>query len=282
MWESGVVIVIVATTEEQLSSICGELVDRGAGEVRFLAPGGRRRLVLASIDDEALAWRVAADLRAGGRIAVARPDGGGRLEAWVRHTAPVTFGERLTVCFAWSEHDRSELPHLIELGPGGFGNGEHPATRLLIEQLLQRIEGGERVLDLGCGSGVLGLCALELGARDVVATDLKTEAVEATMRNACLNGMDGWMQAAVVSPDELDGTFDVIVANVGRDAVVGLAGELVRLVGPGGWLGVSGISAAQCSQVAEFLRPLEEIDRQTSGEWSALILRKPDHPSPNG
>ena len=59
-------------------------------------------------------------------VAVTRADGGARLEAWMRHTRPITFGDRLNVCFVWSEHDRRGLSGLVELGLGGFGNGEHP------------------------------------------------------------------------------------------------------------------------------------------------------------
>ena len=65
-------------------------------------------------------------LRTEGRLAVVRPDGGARLDGWLRHTRPITFDERLSVCFAWSEHDRADLPGVIELGLGGFGNGGHP------------------------------------------------------------------------------------------------------------------------------------------------------------
>jgi ribosomal protein L11 methyltransferase len=71
------------------------------------------------------------------------------------------------------------------------------------------------------------------------------------------------------------GPFDVVVANVGRAAVVELAPQLVRLVAPGGWLGVSGFSPPQCSLVAGFLAPLVEIERRTAGEWSAVVLAHP-------
>jgi ribosomal protein L11 methylase PrmA len=71
---------------------------------------------------------------------------------------------------------------------------------------------------------------------------------------------------------EIDGVFDVVVANVGRAAVVELAPELVRCVSPRGWLAVSGISPPQCSLVVGFLRPLVEVERRTSGEWSAVVL----------
>jgi ribosomal protein L11 methyltransferase len=267
-----VVIVVVATTEDRVADAQAGLAERGWRAAEVVAPSEDRRLVLAAVDDEGDAEHLAAALRAEGKVAVARPDGGPRLEAWVRHTRPITFGARLSVCFAWSEHDRTDLSTLIELGPGGFGSGQHPSTRLVVEELMGRLTGGERVLDVGCGSGVLGLCALGLGASSVVGVDVKPDAVEATRRNAALNGMDGRMRATVAPLAEIDGTFDVVVANVGRAGVVELAPELVPRVAPGGWLAVSGISPPQCSLVAGFLRPLVELGRRTSGDWSVLVL----------
>jgi ribosomal protein L11 methyltransferase len=266
------VIVVVATTEAGVADVRRRLGPLRAPATEVVVPGATRRLVLAPVEDEGEAERMAAALRADGEVAVARPDGGARLEAWRRHTLPMTFGGRLSVCFAWSEHDRRDLPGLVELGPGGFGSGDHPSTRLLLEQLVERVGGGERVLDVGCGSGVLGLGALRLGASHVVAVDVKPAAVEATARNAVLNGMAARVDATLTPLTEIDDAFDVVVANVGRAAVVELAPVLVRLLAQGGWLGVSGISPAQCSQVAAFLRPLTEVERRTSGEWAAVVL----------
>ena len=265
-------VIVVVATDEEVAGVRARLDELGVSVVRVVAPSDARRLVLAAVDDEWQAERLAVALRAEGKLAVTRPDGGPRLDGWMRYTQPVRFGERLSICFAWSEQDRSGLSGLIELGTGGFGNGAHPSTGLLIEQLLGRITGGERVLDLGCGSGVLALCALRLGAARAVAVDIKAEAVEATRRNATLNAMDPRLEATFAPLRDIDGVFDVVVANIGRAAVVELAPELVRHVSPGGWLAVSGISPPQCSLVAGFLRPLVEVARHTSGEWSALVV----------
>ncbi|HEY4609899.1 MAG TPA: 50S ribosomal protein L11 methyltransferase [Ilumatobacteraceae bacterium] len=262
----------MATTPGGVAAVSARLWKLASQSVEVLAPSETRRLVLARVEDEWEAERVVAAVRSNGHLAVTRPDEGVRLEAWMRHTQPLTFGNRLSVCFAWSEHDRTGLPGVVELGAGGFGNAEHPATRLVLELLADRIAGGERVLDAGCGSGVLGLCALELGAASVVAADIEPQAIEATRRNAALNGMDSRIEASISSIAELDGTFDVVVANIGRAAIVELAPQLVRRVAPDGWLAVSGISPPQCSQVADFLRPLVELERHTCGEWSSVVL----------
>ena len=265
-------MIAVATTDGELAGVCNRLRALGVHSVEVVAPGTVRRVVLAPVDDERSVAGLVLSLRDEGLMAVARPDREAPLRAWHRDTRPVTFDDRLSVCLAWSEHDRRDLPGLIEIGPGGFGSGHHPTTRQMIEALVSRIGGGERVLDVGCGSGILGLCALELGAAGVVAVDVKPEAVEAARRNARLNGLDGRLEATLAPLSRIDGPFDVVLANIARAGVVELASDLVSLLSPQGWLAVGGISPSQCSQVAGFLRPLTEAERRTSGEWSTLVL----------
>ncbi len=265
-------MIVVATTEPEVARVRARLESAGADHVDAVAPGGHRRLLLASLADDWTAERAVAELRREGLIAVVRPDAGARLAGWHEHTRPVRFGDRLSTCVAWSEHDRDDLPGLIELGLGGFGNGHHPTTRMLVEQLLDRVQGGERVLDVGCGSGVLGLAALRLGAAHLVAVDIDVASVEATRRNAALNGLEERVDATSAPLASLDGVFDVVVANVARAAIVELAPHLVRVLAPAGWLAVSGISASQCDQVAAFLRPLQQLDRRDDGDWSAVVF----------
>lgn len=267
-----VAMIVVATTEDEVAGVCDRLRALGVRSTDIVAPSDTRRVVLAAVDDEWSAAGLVVSLRAQGAMAVTRPDQGPALRAWSRDTHPVIFDERLSVCHAWSEHDRGDLPGLIELGPGGFGNGRHPTTRHLVEELVSRIAGGERVLDVGCGSAVLGLCALKLGAASVVAVDVKPDAVEAAQRNADINGMGRRLEATLAPLGDIDGTFNVVLANIARAGIVELAPELVSHVSPDGWLAASGISPSQCSQVVDFLDPLVEVRRRTSGEWSTVVL----------
>ena len=267
-------MIVVATTEDELAGICNRLRVLGVRSVDVVAPSDARRVVLASVEDAAGAAGLVVSLRAEGVMAVTSPDGGAALEAWYRDTRPVSFGERLSVCLAWSEHDRRQLPGLIELGPGGFGSGHHPTTSQIIEELAGRVVGGERVLDVGCGSGILGLCALQLGAAGVVAADIELDAVEAARRNAYINGMGGRLEATLDPLGRIEGPFDIVLANIARAGVVELARELVAHVSPGGWLAVGGISPSQCSQVVDFLHPLTEVSHRTSGAWSTVVLAR--------
>ena len=274
--KDGVVVVVVATTRDELPEASAHLRELGVIAGRVVAPGDARRLVLASIDDESEAARLVAVLRAEGWLAVLRPASGAQLGAWNRNTRPIVVGERLTVCFVWSEHDRRGLSNVLELDPGGgFGSGEHPSTRLLLEELVARIIGGERVLDVGCGNGVLGLSALRLGASSAVGVDIQGRAIEATRRNAALNGFERRVEATQAPLVEIEGAFDVVVANIGRAATVELAADLLEHLSPSGWLAVSGISPGQCAHVAALFSPLEVLECTTRDEWSAVVLGRP-------
>jgi ribosomal protein L11 methyltransferase len=267
------VIIVVATTEDELAHARARLVSLGLNPEQVVAPSESRRLLLAPVDDESEGTGLVARLRAEGWLAVLRPAGGAHLGTWDRHTRPIAISARLTVCFAWSEHDRDGLPNVVELDPGtGFGTGQHPSTRLLLEAMAVRITGGERVLDVGCGSGVLALGALRLGAASAVAVDIAAPAIEATRRNAALNGFERQLEATLAPLGEVEGTFDAVVANIGMVTLIELAPELIERVSPSGWLAVSGVSPAQCSLLAASLRPLDVLDRPTRDEWSALVL----------
>ncbi len=266
-------VIVVATTEDQLPGATAYLRQLGLTARGVSAPSGARRLLLAPVDDQQAAARSVSRLRAEGWMAVLRPAGGPQLEAWTRHTRPVRISERLTLCYPWSEHDRRGLSNVLELDPaGGFGTGGHPSTRLLLDELVARLGGGERVLDVGCGSGVLALAALRLGASRAVAVDVDPHAVEATRHNGALNALEGQLEATTPPTTRIVGVFDAILANIGWAALVDLAPELRRWLAPGGWLAVSGISPAHCSRVTASLRPLETIEVRTCSEWAALVL----------
>ena len=272
----------VGTDRVGADAAAAALVERGAVTVVRHATGRGRVLVHggfgAAGGSASAVARVVAELREQGWSAVDRPAGGGHLSAWQANNAPLRIGARLVVCFPWTELDRDALPPgvaVVEIDPGaGFGTGRHPSTRLLLAALEARLRGGERVADVGCGSGVLAVAAARLGAAHVSAVDVAEPGRRATVANAAGNGVAGVVALPGTGSgvDDLQGDFDVIVANIGAAPLVELAADLRARLRPGGWIGLSGLSPAQLSRVAAAYRPLREVARPTDGEWAALLL----------
>jgi ribosomal protein L11 methyltransferase len=176
--------------------------------------------------------------------------------AWMDQYAPLRFGER-TWIVPWN-HDLPEGADtpgaaVVRLDPGlAFGSGTHPTTALCLQWLdtLARdglLEGAD-VLDFGCGSGILALAALKLGAARAVGVDNDPQALTATHDNAARNGV-GPRLAVFLPDDEPVRTYPVVVANILASALVMLAGTLAARVAPGGRIALSGILAGQEDEV---------------------------------
>ena len=211
------------------------------------------------------------DLRGRGYAAVAGPRSDGHAVAWAARNAPIPFSSGACVCFPWSVFDRSRFTTVVEIEPGtGFGAGGHPTTLLLLERLSQLDLAGRRVLDVGCGTGVLAVAAALLGARAVTALDIDPAAIAAAARNIAANGVadrveliDGALTPAVGSG------FDLVLANIVLDVLVSLAGGLRRATAPNGLLAVSGLSPAQPSTLAAELAPMVPTWTDERADWVA-------------
>lgn len=210
------------------------------------------------VADGETARDVVAKLRAEGHAAVLGPPDEAHAVGWLTRNRAVIIRDRLTLCFPWAD---AEAPAIVEIDPGAaFGAGTHPSTRLLAEWLAGDMAGGERVLDVGCGSGVLALVAVRLGAAEAVGIDIEPTAVSAAEANARRNGLDGTASFSTARVDAAElGTFDIVVANITADVLTALAGDVAARVAPGGRLAISGISAGQASTVAAAYR-LYDID----------------------
>jgi len=233
---------------------------------------GRGRWVSrVRVADDETARAVVAELRADGHAAVLGPPDEAHAVGWLNRNRAVSVGGKLAVCFPWAEAD---VPAVVEIDPGGaFGAGTHPSTRLLAEWLAERITDGERVLDVGCGSGVLALIAARLGAVEAVGIDIEPAAVAAAEANAQRNGLDDIASFSTASVDAAAlGTFDFVVANITADVLIALAGDIAARVAPGGRLAVSGISAGQASSVAAAYRPhgIELADPVRLDDWVSV------------
>ncbi|MEJ0003245.1 MAG: 50S ribosomal protein L11 methyltransferase [Pararobbsia sp.] len=191
---------------------------------------------------------------------------------WVRLTQsqfdPIPIGRRIWVVPSWhAAPDPDAL--ILELDPGlAFGTGSHPTTRLCMEWLEQTLEGGETVLDYGCGSGILAILAHKCGASRVIGIDIDPQAVE----SAKLNSERNHAPVDYALPDDApDGQFDVVVANILSNPLKLMASMLSSRVRVGGRLALSGVLARQAGEVAAAYAPwiALEVWREHEG-WVCL------------
>lgn len=169
---------------------------------------------------------------------------------WMDDFTPIRFGKRLWVCPSWCPAPDPGAVNL-QLDPGlAFGTGTHPTTALCLEWLDQNLQPGVRVLDYGCGSGVLAIAALMLGAKEAWAVDIDPQALLATQENARRNHiLDDHLH--VTRPEELPAwEADIVIANILSGPLIALAGPICDHLKPGGQLLLSGILQEQTQDTA--------------------------------
>ena len=193
---------------------------------------------------------------------------------WLRDFRPMRFGRRLWVCPA-GQRPEDPAAVVLELDPGlAFGTGSHPTTALCLEWLDAAIEGGERVLDYGCGSGILALAALRLGAQRAIAFDIDPQALLATRENAAKNGLADRLEIAE-RPGNVAGSFDVVLANILSGPLVALAPGIAPRAAGGGALVLAGMLCHQSDEVAQAYRPWFDIGPVAEREgWTLLAGRR--------
>jgi ribosomal protein L11 methyltransferase len=210
------------------------------------------------------------------------------MEAWKDHYHPIPIGQRLLILPSWinpTQHDR--IPIRIELGMA-FGTGTHPTTQLclaLVEDFFTHLEcqPGLNVIDIGCGSGILSIAALKLGADKALGVDIDPEAVRASGDNAVLNGVTNQLELGIGSVMEVQaGKFGIqkaqlVLANILAPVLVKLLHEgLGELVLPDGWLILSGILAEQSPDVESALEEhgYKLVEKPQTGDWVAIAARR--------
>ena len=197
--------------------------------------------------------------------------------AWMDDFQPLKFGERLWIVPSWHEAPDPDAANLM-LDPGlAFGTGTHPTTALCLEWLDGQDVQGKQVIDYGCGSGILGLAALLLGANLVIGVDTDPQALEASRENARRNGVDDSKLALYLPEDEPDKQADVMLANILAQPLIGLAPHLASRTRPGGDLVLSGILSNQVREVMAAYEPWFVMDEpEQREEWIRLTGRRND------
>lgn len=206
------------------------------------------------------------------------------LNAWKKYFEPFEMGKKIIIKPGWQEEPlQAHGRQIIELDPGmAFGTGLHATTRLTYLGMEKYLTPGMSVLDLGTGSGILGIAAAKLGAASVLAMDTDPVAVEAAASNAVKNNVQGTVEVKkgtlnATACRKLKGHFDLVVSNITSDVIAGLAPCFVKVLKPGGRLITSGINDRGLDEVLVALTvaglKLEAISSE--GEWHAVVAVAP-------
>ncbi len=180
--------------------------------------------------------------------------------SWMDNFHPMRFGQRLWIVPSWHAAPEPEAVNLL-LDPGlAFGTGTHPTTALCLEWLDGQQLEGKRVIDFGCGSGILAIAALLLGATHAVGTDIDVQALEASRDNAQRNRIDDQRFDLYLPENMPQQPAEVVIANILAGPLVSLAPQLANLVLPGGLIALSGILAEQTEDILEAYKKYFELD----------------------
>ena len=208
---------------------------------------------------------------------------------WKQYYKPMEIGDRLLVIPEWEqdgvlgqEKYAGKVPLILEPGLI-FGTGSHATTRLCLTALEKAVQGGEKVLDLGCGSGILSIAALKLGAAHAFACDIDDKCLTVAYDNAALNGIGkdtytvrvGDILSDEALQAEIGGGYDVVLANIVADVIIGLAPAVRGLLKEGGLFLCSGIIDDRAEEVAGKLREagLEIVETRSAEGWFAYTCR---------
>ena len=197
--------------------------------------------------------------------------------AWKEHFDPLRIGEHLVICPTWREVEITESDILIHLDPGmAFGTGHHPTTRTCMEILERETRPGDRILDVGCGSGILSVVAVKMGAASALGLEIDPVAARAGEENVRINGIEDKVQivqGTLPSPLAEAQGFDIVAANISAKVVTDLAQHLIDTVAIGGKLIAGGIIEPHVEGVTEALNAVGASVDQTfvDGDWVTLL-----------
>ena len=197
--------------------------------------------------------------------------------SWRSFFRPVYPSPRMAICPPWDRVPDPPGGFTIAIDPQmAFGTGHHETTRLALLGLEKKITSGDRVLDVGTGSGILSIAAVKLGASEVVAVDIEADAIENARANCVLNGVDTKVVLGQYSVDRVSDIFDVVVANIISSILLPMVPELAKRLHPEGYAILGGIldreREAFCTVLDRTDLVIDEMIED--GEWLCAIARK--------
>jgi len=185
-------------------------------------------------------------------------------------------GSRLAVVPSWQQYDTDRVKLILDPGLA-FGTGGHETTSLCLEALDEQVRGGERVLDIGTGSGILAIAALKLGAASAEGVDIDPVAVRTAGENAALNGVQDKLTVLVGDlSDKASGTYDIITANIVANAILSLAPAVPGLMAEGATFIASGIIDSRKDEVIAGLEKagLSIVEVKEKRGWECIVCKK--------
>ncbi len=205
-------------------------------------------------------------------------DGDDWIDIWKKHFRPIHIGARAVVCPEWIAYEPKPGEIVIKLDSNmAFGTGEHETTSMCLELLQKYLREGDTVIDVGCGSGILGIAAIKLGARFAYLTDIDYVAVRSAEHNSALNGTADKTKVALSDLlENADVKGDVMLANITADILCRLSESIPKNLKEGGTLILSGIIESKLAQVqaAYAEKGLMLLEKMRKGEWFALAFRR--------
>lgn len=211
-------------------------------------------------------------------------------EEWKRFYHVLHVGQRLVVRPSWEEYAAAEGEVVVVLDPGAaFGTGQHPSTQLCLAALEREVRTGMRVLDVGCGSGILAVAAAALGAREVIGVDIDAESAAATTTNAVANGFESVVSAGTGSvgtawpwPGRPAEGFDLVVANISAAVLTRLLVDIAATMSAGAIFVGAGFIEAAAADVRAAARAagldelrIETLEDESGVEWQCLVAQRP-------
>lgn len=205
-------------------------------------------------------------------IKVGTVDGNAWVEKWKETFRPLET-EKLVICPEWQTVDTDKVVFLMDSGVA-FGTGQHETTSMCLEFLENMPLSNQTVLDVGCGSGILGLCSLLLGAKSAELVDIDVQATDVALHNAQINGLEHLCQIKTGNlTEKTSGTFDIVFANLTADILQLLYQDISTVVHSGTTLVLSGILDIKLDGIVELYgQKFDVIETKQKGEWRALKL----------